>query len=128
MPRKPKGINTPHVTEKALQKAILDAAGALGWEWHHETYSLGTKPGYPDLTLVHPLHGVLWLELKASNGTVSPSQARWIERLQHAGQRAYIVFPQHEDLVLSLLQGEDVDPDAFLDPTDPQLMLWEQAS
>lgn len=128
MPRKPKGINTPHVTEKDLQKAILEAAGALGWEWHHETYSMGTKPGYPDLTLVHPRYGVVWLELKASNGTVKPAQVLWIERLQAAGQRAYIVFPWHQDIVLSLLQGEDIGPDAFLDSDDPQLTLWEVAS
>ena len=111
-----------HVPEKALQQAITQAATQLGWKLHHETYSLGTKPGYPDLTLVHPRHGVIWLELKASNGTVKDSQQAWIDALQAAGQRAYIVYPWHEDAVLAMLQGHPVEI------TDGQLELWEDAS
>lgn len=121
MAKRPKPAN--YVPEKDLQQRIKQVARQLGWKLHHETYSLGTPPGYPDLTLVHPRHGVLWLELKASNGVVKPSQQEWIDRLTEAGQRAYIVFPQHEDLVLEMLQGRDVE---F--PVSDQLELWEQAS
>lgn len=123
MTRKAKGITAPFVAEKDLQRAITDMAKALGWRYHHETFSMGSRPGYPDLTLVHPQHGVLWLELKASNGTVKPSQQEWIDALNDAGLRAFIVYPHHQDLIAELLQGNDV---AF--PQVDQLGLWEAAS
>ncbi len=103
-------ITAPHyqgnLTERQFQRLVTDMADALGWSWHHETYSLGSAPGYPDLTLVHPRHGVVWLELKTPRGKISEAQRLWIARLREAGQHADIVYPSDLDRVESLLRGK----------------------
>lgn len=100
----------PKPTEAEFQKSVIGAATALGWKWHHEVFSLGTKPGYPDLTLAHPNHGVLWLELKGPRGKVHPAQQDWIDWLQLCGQDAYIVWWDQWDVIEDLLNGREVKP------------------
>lgn len=95
-------------TEAEFQKTVIDAATTLGWKVHHETFSLGTKPGYPDLTLAHPNHGVLWLELKGPRGKIYPEQQEWCDWLQHCGQKSYILRWDQWDVVEALLKGEEV--------------------
>lgn len=94
--------------EKDFQRDVIRAAEALGWKVHHEVFSLGTRPGYPDLTLAHPNHGVLWLELKGPKGRIADEQQAWIESLQDAGQEAYIVFWNQWDVIEDLLNGREV--------------------
>ncbi|GGL16548.1 VRR-NUC domain-containing protein [Deinococcus radiotolerans] len=51
---------------------------------------MGTRTGYPDLALDHPIHGRagLRLELKSLTGTLRPDQRAWIVHLRHAGYHA----------------------------------------
>lgn len=93
-------------SEASIQKRIVAAAKMLGWTVYHPAYSIGSDPGYPDLTCVHPTRGVLWLELKSAKGRVSERQEHWIGELAAAGQRAYVIFPQDEEFALALLRGE----------------------
>lgn len=97
---------TPRMTEKQLQRAITDAAKLYRWDVYHTTYSIGSDRGYPDLTLVHPEHGVIWCELKTYRGRVSDDQRRWLHRLEAAGQRAWLVYPDDLDALLRVLAGE----------------------
>lgn len=96
-------------TEAEFQKSVIDAAAVIGWKWHHEKFSLGTRPGYPDLTLAHPNHGMLWLELKGPRGKIYPEQQEWIDFLNLAGQKAYILRWDQWDVVEALLKGEEVE-------------------
>lgn len=102
-------MTAPHyqdtLTEKQFQQQIVDMARILGWRTYHNLYAIGSDPGYPDLTLVHPQYGVLWLELKGSKGRVSPAQEAWIADLRAAGQQAHIVYPGDFDAVTVMLQG-----------------------
>ncbi len=96
----------PVETEAAFQKTVIAAAYALNWAVFHPRYSIGSDPGYPDLTLVHPKHGVVWLELKSEKRKPTLAQRWWLERLQEAGQRAYLVKPSDWEMVERVLRGE----------------------
>lgn len=99
----------PLITEASFQKTVIDMARVLGWSCFHPRYSIGSDAGYPDLTMVHPTHGALWLELKTRRGRISDAQRAWIDRLTAAGQRAYIVYPDQFDVIEALLRGEKAE-------------------
>ncbi len=81
------------MTETELQSHLVKLCRDLGLGCYHTGYSLGSAPGYPDLTIVGP-GGVLWWELKGPRGRVSDHQRAWIARLEDAGQEAEVVKPQ----------------------------------
>jgi hypothetical protein len=94
------------ISEKEFQRDVVKMASDLGWTHYHTVYAVGADTGYPDLTLVHPRHGVIWLELKTYAGTVSWEQTQWIELLRESGQMAFIVYPDVIDFIQSLLEGK----------------------
>ncbi len=82
----------------------------LHLRWHHETDSRRSKAGFPDYVFVGP-HGVMFLEIKATKGRVSPQQQAWVDDL--SGSRnidgirtvtAYVAYPEDWDRVLSDLK------------------------
>jgi hypothetical protein len=83
------------VTETELQDAVIGCARLLGWLVAHfrpaltkhgwRTPVAADGKGFPDLVLAHPLHGVLWRELKDAAGKVTVEQAIWLSRLEAAG-------------------------------------------
>lgn len=95
-----------HVTEKQLQDTVIRMAKVLDWLVYHTFDSRRSEPGFPDLCLVHPEHGTVFLELKREKGRVSKYQQRWIDTLLTAGQRAYVIRPSDMDFVEQLLRGE----------------------
>ena len=97
----------PLVTEAQLQRTIEEMSIRLGWEFFHDNDSRRNKAGLPDLLLVHPTHGVRWLELKTVKGRVRPQQQYWMDLLAMAGQRVYLIRPDMMDLVERILHGED---------------------
>lgn len=101
---KPQGLNQ---TERDFQRSVIHAAEILGWRVYHTTYSIGSDKGYPDLTMIHPTHGAMWLELKGPRGRASQEQQEWIQSLKSAGQKAYIVHWNQWDLIESLLMGKE---------------------
>ena len=94
------------VTEKQFQDTVIRMAALLGWRYYHPYDSRRSVPGYPDLTLCHPRHGTVWLELKRERGRVSKAQRQWLDTLTAAGERAYVVRPSQVDAVERLLRGE----------------------
>ena len=68
-------------TEKQFQAQVVGLAKQLGWMAYHTYDSRRSEPGYPDLTLVHPQHGLIFAELKTEKGRVSPEQREWLEVL-----------------------------------------------
>jgi hypothetical protein len=85
---------------------VVRIASDLGWVHYHTVYAVGADIGYPDLTLIHPRHGVIWLELKTYAGTVSWEQTQWIELLRESGQLAFVVYPDDIDFIQALLEGK----------------------
>lgn len=94
------------VTEKQLQDTVIRMAKLLDWLVYHTFDSRRSEPGFPDLCLVHPEHGTVFIELKREKGRLSPHQRHWIDTLLIAGQRAYVIRPSDMDFVEQLLRGE----------------------
>jgi hypothetical protein len=71
--------------EKTFQQNIITTARLLGWHHFAVRDSRGCPPGWPDLVLVHPEHGVLYRELKSDRGRLSLEQESWGALLTRAG-------------------------------------------
>lgn len=98
------------LTEKQFQQAVIQEARACGWRVFHPYHMQRSAYGYPDLTLVHREHGVLFLELKReTDGRVTDHQRAWIEDLRAAGARARIVRPCDHRWITAVLQGEGME-------------------
>lgn len=93
------------VSEAAWQRQILDLFQLHGWRCYWTWSSLHSPAGYPDLTLVHPRYGCLWIECKAQRGVVTPAQAAWHADLEAAGQRVYVLRPSDVLVAQALAAG-----------------------
>jgi hypothetical protein len=96
------------VTERVLQDTIIRMARLLGWRVFHPYESRRSTPGYPDLTLCHPVHGVAWIECKREKGRIRPEQHEWLDALTEAGARAFVARPSDMDRVEAILRGETI--------------------
>lgn len=79
--------------EDALQQLVMDAAKAHGLLAYHTHDSRRSNPGWPDVVLVGA-RGVLFRELKAEQGRVSPMQKFWLQALDLAGANSGIWRPE----------------------------------
>ena len=91
------------MTEADLQAQVIAAAKSLKWLAYHTHDSRRSEPGFPDLVLVHPLHGILFRELKTETGRISKDQDRWISGLARAGANVTVWRPR------DLLSGAIID-------------------
>jgi len=83
------------VTEAQLQSMVLDCARWAGYLAYHTHDSRRSRPGFPDLVLVHTTTGrLIFAELKSDKGRIRPEQDVW---LQHLGKlhEAYLWRPVH---------------------------------
>lgn len=60
-------------------------------------------PGLPDLILVRRPR-LIWVELKAQRGKISPDQAAWIEALQACGQEVFVWRPSQWRIIEHVLR------------------------
>lgn len=92
--------------EKQFQEQVIILARFLGWELIYHTHRSDRSPaGFPDLVLVHPgQRRVIWRELKATKGRLSPAQRIWLDGLGIAGQDAAVWRPT--DFLSGLIEKE----------------------
>jgi len=82
------------MTERAFQQAVENLALRAGWLVYHTHDSRRSRPGFPDLVLVHAARGlVLFRELKTQTGRLTPAQKRWLTDLKTAGADAAVWRP-----------------------------------
>ena len=68
--------------ERDFQAAVIATAKLGGWLSFHPFSSRRSTPGFPDLTLVHPVTGrLLFCELKTTRGRLRPEQETWLAAL-----------------------------------------------
>lgn len=79
------------MTESELQEAVFDLARLFKWASYHTYDSRRSSPGFPDLVLARDR--VMFVELKSSNGRLSPAQRLWKVRLEIAGAEHHIWRP-----------------------------------
>lgn len=122
---------TEFKNEREFQRTLIREAKKRGWiRVHQEGSSFGSRPGWPDVTLVHggeeytetvngkarkrwratdeASKGILFFELKVGKRQMTPYQEDWIAALQYAGMKAFHVRPEHWESIIRLLDGEDV--------------------
>lgn len=92
------------LTEQQWQRQVLEWAHRAGWRVYHTYDSRRSAGGFPDLVLVKPGYRVIFAELKAENGRISPQQKIWLEELaQCDGTDVRIWRPSDEREVLATL-------------------------
>lgn len=78
------------MTEAEWQQQVIDLAHACGWQHLHIRRSIGKGKrwttttnivGWPDLVLMRPPDGLLFVELKTEDGKVSPEQSTVLDFL-----------------------------------------------
>ena len=89
------------ISEKQLERAIVEMARFYHWMVFHARPAQTQKgwrtpvaydgKGFPDLTLVGAR--VVFAEIKAKGGKLSPDQIRWREQIQKAGGEWYLWTP-----------------------------------
>ena len=101
------------MTEKTLQGLVIRTARILGWLVYHTYDSRRSEPGFPDLVLVHPVHGIIFAELKTARGELTADQRAWFAAIvPHEGVQAHIWRPKDWESreIIQRLQGERSDP------------------
>lgn len=92
-----------HLTEKALQKGIVQAARQLRWTLVYHTFmSVHSAPGFPDLVLIKGKRGMV-IECKGHKGKVTEAQQRWLDGFREAGFEAYLIYPKDLDWIIERL-------------------------
>lgn len=70
--------------------------------------------GFPDVVLVHPTHGLVFIEFKLDpKSPLKPEQVVWLRALAAAGQRVYVFRAHEQAAILSLLAGAGMDSMLF---------------
>ncbi len=80
------------MTEAELLSTVRDACKWAGLLTFHAFDSRRSEAGFPDVVICGP-HGVLFRELKAERGRLSPDQREWLDKLRQAGADAAVWRP-----------------------------------
>lgn len=94
------------LTEKDLQSLVIDLARLYKWKTYHTFDSRRSASGFPDLVMVHPVRGVIFVELKREDGKVSAKQQEWIDALRVALQLAFVWRPSSWPEIVRVLTGQ----------------------
>jgi hypothetical protein len=100
-------------SEAEFQKTVITLAKLHRWKVMHTqpaqvragrwiTPNTGDQ-GFPDLVMVHPVRGTIFVELKATKGVVSNMQWEWINALEDAGQEVHVWRPKDLDKISARL-------------------------
>lgn len=75
-------VKAPPLSEKLFQRQVLELAKIMGWRVYHPFLSKWSERGFPDLTMVRARdRRLLFAELKAEAGRLTPAQVEWQELL-----------------------------------------------
>jgi hypothetical protein len=89
--------------EGAFQRQVIQLAHTFGWLVQHTRPAkqgdrwltpISGDVGFPDLVLVHPHRGVLFVELKSDTGAVSDAQYKWGRAIRDGGSEWRIWRPK----------------------------------
>lgn len=79
-------------TEAQFMAQVVRLAKLFGWRCYHTRRSKGSEAGFPDLVLVRRPR-VLFVELKAERGSMTPQQHEWLQALGECGLEVYVWKP-----------------------------------
>jgi hypothetical protein len=82
------------VNERDFQQQVLDLARLYQWAAYHTFDSRRSAVGFPDLVLVRAPE-IIFAELKAEKGRLSPEQREWIAALGLVEEAIAQRTPEH---------------------------------
>jgi len=96
-------------SEAELQSHVMALAKSLGYTQQYHTHdSRRSQAGFPDLVLIHNrTKKLMFAELKAQAGRVSPAQESWLNDLRMGGQVAEVWRPSDwvSGRIIQVLRG-----------------------
>lgn len=96
-------------SESEFQSHVMTLARQLGFTQQYHTHdSRRSQAGFPDLVLIHArTKKLMFVELKAQAGRVSPAQESWLNDLRLGGQVAEVWRPSDwvSGRILQVLRG-----------------------
>lgn len=103
-------------TEAQFTRQVIQLAKACGWLTAHfrpaltakgwRTAVQGDGAGFPDLVLVHPTHGLLFVELKVGKNQLSEAQEKWLAAFAKAEIGVRVWYPEDwEEIEVVLMKG-----------------------
>lgn len=92
----------------AFEQGIYNAIRQAGFLAHHNWDSRKSSGrGFPDIVMVHPEAGVIFLELKSgTTARLDANQRKWRDQLQAAGARHWTIREEDVDALYAFLFGE----------------------
>ena len=93
----------PRQTERQFMADVIRLAEVLGWRTYHTHDSRRSAPGFPDLVLVRRPR-VIFAELKAQRGRLTPHQLDWFAELRACHQEIYVWRPEDAEKVARILR------------------------
>lgn len=102
------------MSEALFQSKVIQIAATCGWDCHHvkagrygAIYKTDGLVGMPDLILIGQRgQGIIWAELKAEKGRISPAQQARLAQLKANGQEVYVWYPNDLERILDRLSGK----------------------
>lgn len=91
------------ITEAQFMATVIDAATNLGYRVHHERFSVGSRPGFPDLVIMGKGR-VIFAELKDDRRKPTPAQQEYLDYLRSEGIDAYLWRPSDWDDIEDILK------------------------
>ena len=106
--------------EREFQDQVIAMAILYGWKCHHVRPGMTRNgrwmthvqghTGFPDIVLAHDTKGLMFVELKADKGRLSPEQLSWMQTLNATGAECYVWRPADWHYIQTrLLKGPDHD-------------------
>jgi len=96
-------------SESEFQTHVMTLAKSLGYTQQYHTHdSRRSQAGFPDLVLIHNrTKKLMFVELKAQAGRVSPAQESWLNDLRLGGQVAEVWRPSDwvSGRIIQVLRG-----------------------
>lgn len=101
------GAPWERATERQLQRMVEEALRWSGYCTYHTYLSVRSAKGYPDITAAKPGRPILFIELKAERGRLTPAQEHWGAVLSAVPGVVYrVVRPRDWDALMALLQED----------------------
>jgi hypothetical protein len=91
------------MSERDLQRYVLDVAKARGWITYHTFDSRRSQPGFPDLILLRGERQVV-AELKVGNNKPTPAQEVWLDAFHAAGAQVCVWREGDLDTIAEILR------------------------
>lgn len=104
----------PRISETAWTGVVIGLAQSMGWLANHQRpartkdgwrTTIQGDDGFPDVVMVHGVHGTVFVELKDWRGKLQPNQERWRDKILASGGRWYLLRPSDFDKLVAILSG-----------------------